>query len=48
MQWHRTSDTCLVYVQNILDENQYHLLAVFHPWAHAEGQDYRQLENWPQ
>lgn len=43
VQWHRTSDTCLVYVQNILDENQYSLLAVFHPWAHAEGQDYRQM-----
>lgn len=43
IQWFRTSDTCLVYAQNILDEHSYSLLAVFHPWAHAQGQDYKQM-----
>jgi len=44
VQWYKTSDTCLVYIQNIVDEHCYSLLAVFHPWAHAEGQDYKQMK----
>ncbi|HGL3854427.1 TPA: type II toxin-antitoxin system YafO family toxin [Klebsiella aerogenes] len=43
LQWSRTSDSCLVYAQNEMNENCYSLLAVFHPYAHAEAQDYRQL-----
>lgn len=43
LQWYRTSDSCLVYAQNLLDENVYSLIAVFHPWAHSEAQNYKQI-----
>ncbi|MCS0734459.1 type II toxin-antitoxin system YafO family toxin [Escherichia coli] len=43
LQWYRTSDSCLVYAQNELNENCYSLLAVFHPYAHEEARNYRQI-----
>lgn len=43
LQWYRTSDSCLVYTQNLINENAYSLIAVFHPWAHSEAQNYKQI-----
>jgi mRNA interferase YafO len=36
-QWHRTSNTALVYSQNLIDENRYSLIALFHPVAHMSA-----------
>lgn len=37
IQWYRTSNTALVYSQNLLDENSYSLIALFHPVAHMSA-----------
>lgn len=37
VQWHRTSNTALVYSQNLYDENRYSLIALFHPVAHMSA-----------
>lgn len=36
-QWHRTSNTALVYAQNLFDENRYSFIALFHPVAHMSA-----------
>ena len=43
LQWHRVSNSCLVYAQNEMSENCYSLLAVLHPYAHEDGRDYLQM-----
>lgn len=43
-QWDRTSDSALLYAQNLLDENQYSLIALFDPGAHAKAQDYDRMK----
>lgn len=42
-QWDRTSDSALLYAQNLLDENQYSLIALFDPLAHKKAQDYERM-----
>lgn len=42
-QWDRTSDSALLYAQNLLDENQYSLIALFDPAAHKKAQDYERM-----
>jgi len=42
-QWNRTSDACLLYVQNIYNEHSYSLIALFHPGAHMKAQDYDRM-----
>lgn len=37
VQWHRTSNSALVYSQNLIDENRYSLIALFHPVAHMSA-----------
>lgn len=43
VQWYRTSDTALVYAQNLLDENRYSLIAVFTPPAHDKAKNYDRM-----
>lgn len=43
VQWYRTSNTALVYAQNLLDENSYSLIALFHPVAHFNAQNYDRM-----
>ncbi len=38
-QWNRTSDSALLYAQNLVDENCYSLVALFDPGAHAKARD---------
>lgn len=40
----RTSDTALVYVRGELEENQYCLLAIFHPGAHKKARDVKVMQ----
>ncbi|MGV2880121.1 hypothetical protein D9O29_08910 [Pantoea vagans] len=42
-QWDRTSDSALLYAQNLTDENQYSLIALFDPGAHKKAQDYERM-----
>lgn len=42
-QWDRTSDSALLYAQNLLDENQYSLIALFDPLAHQKAKDYERM-----
>ena len=43
IQWHRTSDTALVYAKGLIDENSYSLIAVFTPPAHNKASDYNRM-----
>jgi len=48
LQWSRTSNSCLVYTQHLLDETSYSLIALFHPYAHADGRDYKLMRELAQ
>ncbi|EDT3652781.1 hypothetical protein ZU64_002388 [Salmonella enterica subsp. diarizonae] len=37
LQWHKTSNTALVYSQNLFDESRYSFIALFHPVAHMSA-----------
>lgn len=43
VQWERTSDTALVYAQNLHDEKSYTLIAVFTPPAHNKARNYSRM-----
>lgn len=43
IQWERTNNTALVYARNLLDENQYTLIAVFTPYAHETAREYPKM-----
>jgi mRNA interferase YafO len=43
-QMDKTSDTALVYVQGEIEENQFCLLALFHPDAHDKARDARVMQ----
>lgn len=38
-QWERTSDSALLYSQNLYDESRFSLIAIFHPVAHLSARD---------
>lgn len=42
-QWDRTSNSALLYAQNIFDENAYSLIALFDPHAHQKARDYERM-----
>ena len=37
LQWYRTTNSAVVYSQNIISENHYSIIAVFHPYAHLNA-----------
>lgn len=43
-QWDRTSDSALLYAQNLFDENQYSLIALFDPLAHSKAQNFERMK----
>lgn len=43
LQWHKTSNTALVYAQNLFDENRYSLIALFHPVAHMSANNHNRM-----
>jgi mRNA interferase YafO len=42
-QWNRTSDSALIYSQNIFDDSHYSLIALFDPGAHLKAQNYPRM-----
>ncbi|MCW0344983.1 hypothetical protein NB703_003076 [Pantoea ananatis] len=42
-QWDRTSDSALIYAQNLHDENLYTIIALFDPLAHSKAKDYDRM-----